>query len=234
MLVVIAPIAAAANFTVSPVRVELSAQRPVAALTVRNEMQDEPVVVQLRAVAWTQQDGQEIHVDTSDLLATPPIFTLEPGASQILRVGLRRPVNGDQEAAYRLFVREVPPAPKPGFTGVVTALEMSIPLFARPRTPASPSLDWRLRSRPDGAYALLVRNDGNAHAQVANLVLSAPGAADPVGAYNGFAYLLPGQSREILLQRPAQAAAAPKDSSLKLNAYTDAGDIEISLSPESR
>ena len=224
----------AANFTVSPVRVELSAQRPVAALTIRNEMADESVVVQLRTVAWTQQDGREVHADTTDLLATPPIFTLAPGASQILRVGLRRPVEGSQEIAYRLFVREVPPEPKPGFTGLMTALEMSIPLFAKPRTPVAPALEWRLKAGSDGNYSLVVRNDGNAHAQVANLALSVPDATEPLGTYPGFAYLLPGQAREIALRRGAQSPLPAQGSPLKLTAYTDAGDIALSLSPESR
>jgi len=224
----------AANFTVSPVRVELSAQRPVAALTIRNEMADEPVVVQLRTAAWTQQEGREVHTETAELLATPPIFTLAPGASQILRVALRRPVEGGNEVAYRLFIREVPQEPKPGFTGLTTALEMSIPLFARPRAPVAPALDWQLKKRADGGYSLFVRNEGNAHAQVANLALSVPDASEPLAIYSGFAYLLPGQSREIALQRGAQPTPPVQGSTFKLTAYTDAGDIALSLSPESR
>jgi fimbrial chaperone protein len=42
----------AANFTVSPVRVELSPSQTSSALTVKNEMTDEPVVVELNTVAW--------------------------------------------------------------------------------------------------------------------------------------------------------------------------------------
>jgi fimbrial chaperone protein len=219
---------------VSPVRVELSAQRPVAALTIRNEMADEAVVVQLRTVAWTQQEGREVHAETTDLLATPPIFTLAAGASQILRVGLRRPVEGSNEVAYRLFVREVPQEPKPGFTRVMTALEMSIPLFAKPRVPVAPSLEWQLKKAGDGGYSLLVRNEGNAHAQVANLALSVPDAGEPLATFPGFAYLLPGQGREIALQRGAQAALPAQTFNFKLTAYTDAGDIALSLSPENR
>ena len=46
----------AGTFQVNPVRVELTAQQKSAALTVQNNG-DEPVVVQLQTVDWTQVDG---------------------------------------------------------------------------------------------------------------------------------------------------------------------------------
>ncbi len=51
---------------------------------------------------------KDVQVVSSDLLATPPIFTLQPGGSQIVRVGLRGARNVPGEVTYRLSLREVP------------------------------------------------------------------------------------------------------------------------------
>ena len=75
---------------VSPVRVDLSARKATAAMTVRNDS-DQPVVIQLQTVAWSQAGGQDSTTPTSDLIATPPLFTLPAQSSQIVRVGLRKP-----------------------------------------------------------------------------------------------------------------------------------------------
>lgn len=226
-------LAQAANFTVTPVRVELSQQRPSAALTVKNEMTDESVVVELRAVAWTQNSGEDVYTPAQDLLATPPIFTLAPGATQVIRVGLRHPPADDREVSYRLFLREVPPPPKPGFAGVQIALEMRLPVFAKPRAPAAPLLKWHAEPLSDGALALIVTNDGTAHAQVANLVVTATGVERPVATYPEFAYVLPGQTRRLVLKRGPNAPAIT-GSTLHLKAYSDAGDIDSALAPETR
>ena len=82
--------AQAGSFAVSPTRADLTADRAIAALTVRNTG-DEPAVVQLQTVAWSQDHGTEVMIETQDLLASPPIFTLAPGAAQIVRIGLRKP-----------------------------------------------------------------------------------------------------------------------------------------------
>lgn len=225
----------AANFTVSPVRVELSAAHPSIALTVRNESADEPVVVQLRTVAWSQDAGDDIYAQTTDLLAAPPIFTIPAGASQVIRIGLRRPPTAEQEISYRLYLREVPPAAKPGFAGVQIALEMSLPVFIKPKGASAPVLHWQAASQPgsDGALKLIVKNDGTAHAQVANLVLSAAGNDRPVATHGQFAYILPGQSRQLTFT-PSSGSTPPVAAGLHLTGYSDAGDIDSNVAPGDR
>ena len=99
----------AGSFQVGPVSATLTADQPVAALTVRNTG-GAPAVIQLEAMAWSQAAGKDTYVPTSDILATPPIFTVAPGASQVIRVGSRAP-GVQEERAERLFLREGPPPP---------------------------------------------------------------------------------------------------------------------------
>jgi fimbrial chaperone protein len=226
--------ARAANFIVSPVRAELSPTQPSAALTVTNETTDEPVVVELRAIAWSQEDGDDVYTPTNDLLATPPIFKVAPGASQVVRVFLRRPPATDREVSYRLILREVPPPPKPGFAGVQIALEMSLPVFAKPRSPTAPALQWKIEPTPGGPIGLTVRNNGTAHIQIADLKLLAPGVDRPVGTFPQFAYILPGETRRLPLERGQGELPEITGSSLHLTAYSDAGEIDAHLAPENR
>jgi fimbrial chaperone protein len=39
--------------------------------------------------AWSQDAGQDILQPTTDLLVSPPVFTVQPGQSQLLRIALR-------------------------------------------------------------------------------------------------------------------------------------------------
>lgn len=224
-------LAQAANFTVSPVRVDLSPARPSVALTVRNENSDRPLVIQLRTVTWSQDNGVDVHVPTIEVLATPPIFTIPPGGAQVVRVGLRRSPGSGQEASYRLYLREVPPAPAAGFAGVQIAMEMSLPVFANPNLPTAPDLRWKAETGEDGTLKLRVRNNGNAHGKVYNLAVSAAGSDHPVATYSGFAYVLPGQTRSLVLER-ASAQTAIKGEELRLKANSDAGDIDAPLATD--
>ena len=77
--------AQAGNFSVSPVSVTLSGKNPIAALTVRNNS-TMPTTVQLQLKQWAQKSGKDVFAPTHSILATPPIFTIQPGKSQIIRL----------------------------------------------------------------------------------------------------------------------------------------------------
>jgi fimbrial chaperone protein len=94
--------ARAQGLEVTPTNVLLAPGQTAAALTVANHA-DRKVSFQIRGFAW-RQDGQGNDVlDPSDaLLASPPIATIEPGTSQVVRLILRQPPQG-QEATYRIL-----------------------------------------------------------------------------------------------------------------------------------
>jgi fimbrial chaperone protein len=216
--------AQAGTFVVSPVRATLSASQQVGALTVRNDG-TEPTVVQLEVLSWSQQDTRNVYEPTREILATPPIFTLSPGGSQIVRVGLRRAPDPQRELSYRLYLQEVPPPPKPDFQGLQVALRIGVPVFVLPPAPAKPVLRWQLSRTPQGQLKLTLSNGGNAHIQVANFRL-VPAGGEPLPTLQAAAYVLPGQSRDWLVEA---GPAPPPGSALRLFAQTDAGDIQAEL-----
>jgi fimbrial chaperone protein len=219
----------AGSFQVSPLRVELSSQHANDALEVRNNA-SEPVLIQLQTVAWSQENGRDVYQPSDDLVATPPIFTVQPGATQIIRVGLLRGVDEKKELSYRLFLQEVPPKPKPDFKGLQVALRIGLPVFILPRAKAAPALRWRVEPAAEGGLKVDLKNEGGAHIRVVDFRLSVPGKQQAIAVQQVSGYVLPGQSRSWLLATdPAQR---PTDGTVRINADTDAGSVETDIKLE--
>ncbi len=221
-----APLSHAGSFTVNPVRVTLSPDQAVAAITVSNAGA-EASVIQLETSRWTQQDGRDVLTPTTEILATPPIFTLPPGGSQIVRVGLRRAPDAARELTYRLVLREVPP-PQPIAQGLRVALAISMPVFVVSAHPAFSNLQWQAVRLGPGRIRLQATNTGNAHVQIGAVELSLAGGASPVvvARQSVATYVLPGNTRGWTFK---SAADAPVGSTLRLDASTDAGDVKAAV-----
>jgi fimbrial chaperone protein len=220
-LLILAGVAEAGAFGVSPIRITLTPQQPAGMLTVSNQS-DEESVVQLQANAWSQQDGADVLEPTGDLIAVPPLFTLTPGGSQVVRLGLRRPPAAAGEVTYRLLLREVPPPPADDFMGLQVALNLSLPVFVLPAGGAQPELRWGLARAADGSVELQLNNAGDAHVQLQKFTLT-----DPEGNVRNSkalsVYLLPGQSRSWPLETDVLSGR------WTLSAETDVGPVEIEL-----
>ena len=93
--------AAASSLQVDPIKVEITAERKIAAVRIKNDS-DRPVTVRGYALAWTQQGGEDVHQETSAIVVSPPIATIAPGSVQLVRVGLRP--GATTPASYRLMV----------------------------------------------------------------------------------------------------------------------------------
>jgi len=221
--------ASAGSFQVNPIRVEITKGGTTAAITVRNDG-DDAVVIQSSVVGWAQDNGQEVYAPTTEALVTPPIMTVPPGGEQIVRVGLRRPPDPQRELTYRLYLQEVPPPPKPGFTGLQVALRVGLPVFVPPIAPGIRRLEWSAQIGPDGAIRLAAQNTGNAHVQITDFELRLAGAAEPIAHESTLAYVLAGQRRQWTL--PASPDRVKSVTEFRLKAYTDAGEIDTAVKVE--
>jgi fimbrial chaperone protein len=214
--------AAAGSFSISPLRVDLSAQARTAALKVRNE-DSHAVIVQVQAMTWSQSRGEETLEPTSDLLVSPPVFTLQPDAEQVLRVALRHAPDPSRELSYRLILQEVPERDSPDFTGLSMVLRLTLPAFVAPAVRAAPDLKWSLH-RIDGKLRVRAENGGQAHARILNFKLA---AGDEALEQSVVAYVLPGQFREWTLD---DAGRFP--GTVRLSGLTDEGDFAQELAVE--
>lgn len=224
------PPASAGSFAISPLRVNLSANATTATLTVRND-EDAPTLIQAEALLWTQADGEEQQVATSDIIVSPTVFTLPPKGSQLVRVALRREADATRELSYRLALQEVPPEASPDFTGLRVVLRMSLPVFVSPVAAAKPDLVFSAVRDADGSLVLRADNQGAAHARVLSFTLTPESGRGPVLQDSVAAYVLPGQHRSWTLknnEKTRDDSTAPADR-YRLKANTERGEVVTEL-----
>ncbi len=193
--------AQAGSLTVTPITVTLDNQTRGAALTVKNEG-DEARVIQTELLHWTQKDGVDKQAPSRDILVNPPLSTLQPGQTQIVRIGLKREPDNAQEMAYRLYLTEVPP-PSEHFTGLRVALRLGVPIYVSPKAKPSARLEWQAARTSSGGVLLTALNDGNRHLRVDSFKIIDPGTGKALGAWRQAFALLAGQTRPFSLARPA-------------------------------
>lgn len=222
-----ASLAGASDLLVDPTRIDLSPRNQTAAVTATNNS-DQPTSIQIHAVAWTQVDGRDVYAPTRDLLVSPPIVTIAPNAEQIVRTALRRQADPTVELAYRIYLQELPPEPTAGFAGLQVALRIGLPVFVQPQDGlAAPDMVWTVARGPDNRLKVGLHNQGKAHVQVLDFALFLPGGDKPIAGESAMSYTLAGQSREWMLK--AALPANPTGGRLRLQAYTDAGTIDMEV-----
>jgi len=205
-------------FTVSPVRISLSALRPNSILQITNH-NDESVTLQAHVLIWTSDGEKDIYQDSDEVMLNPPLATVGPKQTQYIRLGLRWPNETTQERSYRLVVEEVPHAPKADFQGIQTLLRLVIPIFVAPRVATAPRLSWVAVRTSDNHIKLLVKNLGSAHIQIKSLDLASADAPDAPIHNTQPIYLLPSQQREWIVNDDAIRLARR----LAIVAATDTG-----------
>jgi fimbrial chaperone protein len=221
LLLVAAP-AAAGNLTVAPTRIDLAGSRTSGSVTLQNNAK-EPVLVQVETFAWEWGLATADLAPTRELVAVPPVFSLEPGAKQIIRVALREPGPRPAEQAYRLLITEVPGETGLRGGGVQFALRLSLPVFATPAG-AAPSPHWLLRRDGKGGSLELV-NAGTAHLQLRRLRLR--GADGKEQTIDRPGYVLAGQRQVWNVKLPVKAGAT-----FTLEADTNLGELEVPLTAQ--
>jgi len=219
--------ASASSLKVSPVRVVLGREQATTTVDLRNDG-DAAVVVQTRLVSWAQDQGQDVYAPTQEVLASPPIFTIAPRATQTIRLGMRREPDASRELAYRIFLDEVPGPEKPGSTGVRMLLRIGLPIFIVPKETPPPAFTWRAEGIAGGPVAVTLDNAaGRRHVQVIDIKLGPPGSDTVWAEENQTAYVLPGQTRTWTLE--ARLPEESRGGRVRLRATTDAGDVDTEL-----
>lgn len=216
--------AAAGNFSVSPVRVDLSAAQPTAVITVHNN-DSAPLLVQAATLSWTQPAGEESYADTRDILATPTVFTLPPDGDQIVRVALRRGVDTSRELSYRILLSEVPQAAREGFTGLRVALRLSLPIFIKPAADARADVAWQARRNADGTLLVSASNKGTAHLQISDFELLFADQQEPTKV-TVTRYVLPGST---VTWNTKTSPAASRATSARIHGFSSNGEFQADL-----
>ncbi len=224
LLLSIGPAAAQNNYTVSPLRLELSAKAPATVLQVINRG-DAAATMQVQQRAWVQRDGRDEQDETRDLIISPAIFTFKPGETQVVRIALRGAPDRQLERAYRILVSELPGPSVPTAPELISfriALRMDLPLFVAAIEPGAPSPSFEFEPANG---RLLVRNEGTSHIRFTDFTLQQAGRQlHSVPVFT----VLPGSSIAMELPRGDRAATV---ASARVEADSNAGPISRDVVP---
>jgi fimbrial chaperone protein len=208
----------AGGFSVSPVRLDFGARQASGLIAVENPSGNRRTY-QVTAVEWTQKNGEDEYREALGLVAVPPIFTLEAGRRQVVRLGVRLPA--PRERAFRLFVQELPLQHMAAgdSQSIQTLLRISVPVFVAGTEPdPKVELAWR-RGSPGGPACFQVRNQGAGHVHLQQLQLA--GSPHAIGAF----YILPGSDRKVCV--PEQFAG----EATRVKTVTDRGTFTYEVHP---
>ncbi|MDH0702374.1 molecular chaperone [Ectopseudomonas toyotomiensis] len=166
---------AASSILIWPINPLIEADRQKsAALWLENRGQ-EAVDLQIRVLAWEQEEFEDRLTPQKQVVGSPPMATLQPGKRQLVRLVNLEPPSAGTLRTYRVLVDEVlPPQPRPSQLGVQFQMRYSVPLFvvgpgaylddgAREAPgqgqPLAPELRYRVVDGSNGAF-LYLRNLG--------------------------------------------------------------------------
>lgn len=136
---------------------------------------EQPVSGQVRVYRWEQHNGQDVLTETRDVVASPPVMSVPPGQTQLVRLIGKQPA-GRQEQAFRLIVNQLPEAPtgQPK-SGVQFLLKYSVPVFLPPAGAKTDKTAQDLKGvtfslKQDQGHAWLVANNTrNTHIRLSEL-----------------------------------------------------------------
>lgn len=163
--------ARASGLGIDPVRLVLSSSQATGSFDLRNSS-DSDIVLQVLPNTWTQDaDHGDTLKPTDALLALPPVIRIPPGGHQVLRVAVPAPP-ATGERAFRLLIREIPPPSAPGFIGVRTLVQLSIPVFVHADdVPAAKASDLRCSPATEGG--LRIDNNAMQHVHLQHVTVDA-------------------------------------------------------------
>lgn len=193
----------AGSLQIGPIRVQMIGAERTSTITLNNSGSD-PITVQIRAVDWAQSEGVDNPQPSANLLVSPPLVTLAPGESQVVRVVAENVPAAPNERAFRLILDEIPRQRTGTGTGVQTTLRALVPVFVTPSTQSRSNLRWSAVRQGD-TIRLTARNDGQARDKLMAMRITAGGtalSAAPEG------YVLSGTTRTWTLPAPPGAATS--------------------------
>lgn len=196
-----------------------------------------PVKLQTRVLDWKQQGLADQLGAQQNVVASPPIVSVEPGKRQLIRLIRRQPAPPGVEQSYRVLVDElIPEGGNLGDqAGVQFQMRYSVPLFvygaglAAPKDGAATAddkaaavaLSYRVEN-DGGRRWLRLHNAGIVHARLSEVRMTQNGKSTPV-AEGLLGYVLPGADMRWVLPEGMPAGGFTLDA--RVNERSDAQAI---------
>ncbi|QIQ20759.1 fimbrial biogenesis chaperone [Zophobihabitans entericus] len=202
-----------ASIVIWPTNLVIEKEEKATALWLENQGTQEKVI-QLRIFKWTQENGKDNLQEQQDIIGSPPMMSIAPGARQMIRVINTKPVQSGQETTYRLLLDEIPTqdAVKPSGPGISFQLRYSVPLFIygtglthnSPIDQLTAKLSWQPVTQ-GGQSIIEIRNNNPVHVHLSQIGVN---NAKQEGTSNALStYVLPGATIRYPMPRNINTAA---------------------------
>ena len=167
--IVVASGAQASSLSVTPIKIEVVEPGASSSAILRNGG-DQPLNAQIRVFRWTQTDGEDTLESSQDVIASPPVASIDPHGEFHVRVmrTSQEPIQGEEN--YRLVIDELPDAnrQKNGLVSVV--VRYVVPLQFLSADASQSRLTWSITNH-DRRTFLAATNSGDKSARIADLSL---------------------------------------------------------------
>lgn len=206
-----------ATVNVSPTRVVLAPASVSGAVTLRN-LSSSAASFQVKPFAWSNGPGGRMQLEpTADVIVFPLLFTIEPGMTRTLRIGLRTR-SAATERSYRLLIEELPRESDTGSGDVIMRTQLSIPVFASPQTSRA-QVTLHPPALSQGVVSVRLFNSGAVHATPARFHLIAHSADGAILWRRELApwYLLAGEDRQQAVPLTADECRAAHSLSAEVD-----------------
>lgn len=212
---------------IHPIRQQIQANQKTTSLEVVNNG-EQSITFQVSAKRWRNILGKDQVDHTTDLLVTPPIFSIAPGEKQIVRVGVITLPDPSVGAAYRVFLKEVPAAPSKNSKNptssisLVTLLELSVPIVISPSIPSKPYASWEIKRVSDKKIRLTIHNKGKSFISLHQVSLKKENETRAFLRQPIENFILPNERKAFELELPY----ALKAGNIELEAKADQGEMK--------
>lgn len=210
----------AASLRVSPVILDLTAPTASSSLRIWNDAKT-PINVQVRVFRWTQNNGSDVYTAAEDVVASPPMTQLKPGAENLIRIVRLSKAPIRAEESYRVIVDELPSSGKLQSGTVNLVIRHSIPVFFSAASASDAEPVWSVTPQA-GGYKVSVSNKGLKRIRIANLKLSS-GNGQAVAQQQGLVGYVLGKSGTSFIV-PA-TGAGKSGGTLKISAESEGGPV---------
>jgi fimbrial chaperone protein len=189
------------TFGVKPSEMTIDAAHPIAQVAF-SSLSARVVTFDVRVRRWRQTATADAFEPAPDVIVVPPIFSISPYDTVLLRVAFRQPpVRPEVEGSYKVMITEIiAPGPQSSAARVV-----AVPLFVPARSPAG-TASYRLRPTMPGAADLIIKNGTNAHLFLGKLSITS--GAKRVYEGKPGVYVLAGSMRVVPLRLTAALSGA--------------------------
>jgi len=215
--------ARAQMLSVWPVNIFLPPGQRAATLSVTNSG-NSVTGIQVRAYAWNQKDGDDQITATRMMIVSPPLASIPPGATQVVRLVLRQ-LPQDRESTYRILVDQIPPLAEAGVVHMV--LRLSIPIFAQPKIRVTAQVQFHVENHA-GKVVLVGVNSGFSHETIRDIVLATSDGRKLKTVSSSSPYILAGTTQYWLIETKRNLPQASE--TLQLTAHALAGAIHQQVS----